>query len=423
MAATLPARAQQPSASAQQPAVIVVQNDPAIALTGAQFTIAAGLDRQKTAQSGIAALVAECILRTPVGGTPLQAAIAENGGSIDYVVEGRDVRFYLEGLASSYGTALLPLLRAAFASPDFSRATVESARAAVLEKSARDQRLALTVGEEMLDRDFYWNSNAGLPQYGTSPTLIAIAPDDARAFFEATYRRAGAAVSAAGNTGTVARADFLRVLEALPAGRSFPVAISARPPGGDSRQLIAHRDIPVPWLVARYPAPSAASVDFGAMLVLATFVTRTLGEVAELPSVSTRPFSERGVGAIYNFGAEPANLTVYVDGGLGEPQRTFATALTVVNILGHAKMQGSIDDMKAAARGDFLQGAQTVEDRAWLAGLFAGRGTASDFQARALGAIQRTTASDLQRVAARYFGSPTVALVLPRSTQTADERN
>ncbi|MDQ2663475.1 MAG: hypothetical protein M3Y18_05500, partial [Candidatus Eremiobacteraeota bacterium] len=163
--------------------------------------------------------------------------------------------------------------------------------------------------------------------------------------------------------------------------------------------------------------------DFGPMLVLATFLTRTLGEVAELPSVSTRPFSERGVGALYDFGGDPASVTVYVDGGLGEPQRTFATALTVVNILGHAKLQGGIDDMKAAARGQFLQQAQTIRDRARLAGLFASRAMGADFQTEAVSAIDRTTSADLQRVAARYLGSPTVALVLPRSMQLPEERN
>ena len=86
---------------------IVRQNDPAADLIGTQVRILAGLDRQSPAQNGLAALVAEAILQTPVAGnTPLRDAIAANGGSIAYDIGPHDVRFYIEGTPDTYQTAL-----------------------------------------------------------------------------------------------------------------------------------------------------------------------------------------------------------------------------------------------------------------------------------------------------------------------------
>jgi predicted Zn-dependent peptidase len=182
-----------------------------------------------------------------------------------------------------------------------------------------------------------------------------------------------------------------------------------------SRQLIAHRDVPVPWLVAQYPAPDLRSRDFGAMLVLTAFMQRTLTDVSEVPTIATRSQRERGVGAYYNFDTTPANVIVYVDGGLGDPTKTFATALTVVNVLGHAKLSGDLTEMKAFAAGRLLEDTQTLEDRAWLAGIYASQHVRGDYLAEILKAIDATTPADLQRVAAQYLGAPTIALVLPRT--------
>ncbi|HKU67616.1 MAG TPA: hypothetical protein VJP85_07570, partial [Candidatus Baltobacteraceae bacterium] len=118
------------------------------------------------------------------------------------------------------------------------------------------------------------------------------------------------------------------------------------------------------------------------------------------------------------FDARPANVIIYVDGGLGDPTRTFATALTVVNVLGHAKLGGDLDEMKSYAAGRLLEDTVTMQDRAWFAAVFASRGVTGDYFSRALKAIDSTTAADLQRVASRYLGAPTIALVLPRTKQS-----
>lgn len=398
---------------------VVQQADPSADLIGTQVVLQAGLDRQTSQQNGLAALVAQSILQTPVeGGKPLETAIAANGGSISYVVDPRNVRFYLEGLNGTYGT-LLGMFHAALTKPDFSAKTIGAARAVLQTKISDSQRMPLDVGIDMLNRAFYSDS-AGMPPYGLPATLAGFSPQDAQTFFQQHYRRGDAIVSAVGNVGALTGNPFARVVDGLPQGASPQAGTTMAQLPSSTRQLLARRDVPVPWLVAQYPAPDITSKDFGAMLILTSFMQRALGEVSEVPTIATKSAAQRGVGAFYNFDARPANVILYVDGGLGDPTRTFATALTVVNVLGHAKLGGNMSDLKSYAVGRLLQDTTTLRDRAWFAAVYASHGVGGDYFARAITAINATTAADIQRVAARYLSAPTIALVLPRSQQDAE---
>lgn len=397
-------------------ATIVSQPDATIPIAGTEVVLAAGLDRQTPSQNGLAALVAESILRTPVGPSalPLRGALAADGAAISYEVDPRGVRFYLEGLASSYPAAL-QLFASALAKPSFTAATLRSARAHLDAKNAREQQIPLTVGVEMLNRSFYRNSDAGLPPLGLPETLARLGPAAAAGFFAAHYRRGDAVISTVGDIAAIPSAIYAHLLDGLRPGISSRVSVVQPKLKVTSQQLIARRDVPVPWLVAQYPAPALRSKDFGPMLVLAAFMQRTLADISQIPSVATLSNQQRGIGALYNFDTSPANLVLYVDGGQSDPSRTFATALTVVNVLGHAKLSGDLTEMKAFAAGQFLQGAQTLQQRAWLGAVFASEHLPGDYDTWVRRAVEATTAADLQRVAGRYLGVPTIALVLPRA--------
>jgi predicted Zn-dependent peptidase len=399
---------------------VVQQNDAAASLVGVSFLVRAGLDRQTMKQSGLAALTAETILRTPVvngtaPGIPLETAIAAAGGSVHFSVDPGDVRFYVEALAGD-APQVLGLFRAALATPDFSPATVRDARAELVKRIAESQDIALQVGLDMLSGASAQQANAGLPSLGSSATLAQIAPADVAAFYKTYYRSGGAILSAAGHLDSIDAALLGNLAAALPAGSTSPVAVQVAELHGTSRELVTHRDISSPWLIAEYPAPSIDSKDFGPMLVLASFLGRTLSGMADVPGAVLPTFESRSVGALYSYDRQPPRLVLYVNGGIGNPSRTFAAALSVVNILAQTKLQGSIDDFKAAAAGDFATGATTLESRAWLASVFAQENASPDFLARAIKAIGDTTPADVQRVARTYLGNPTIALVLPRET-------
>ncbi|HLX26614.1 MAG TPA: insulinase family protein [Candidatus Cybelea sp.] len=422
-AASIPA----PSVENAGSTTIIRQHDSAASLTGVALVVRAGLDRETLKQNGLAALAAETIVQTPVslaGGKAdamsLDTAIAARGGSIRFTVDPTDVRFYVEALAGDAGT-VLALFRSALAAPDFSPATIREARAALVRQIAQNQQVALQVGLDMLNAASSAQANIGLPELGTPASLAQFYANDVRTFYRNFYRRGGMLVSAGGRLDTLPGDALTSLTTALPEGTTAAVTVRVASLTGATHEIVAHRDIASPWLIAQYPAPRVDSEDFGAMLVLAAFVRRTLSDIAQVPGVVSPTFASRSVGAVYAYDRMPATLVLYVNGGLnGNPSRAFATALSVVNVLAAAPLQGSIEEFKAEAAGDFANEATTLETRTWLAAVFSRENASPDFINRAVASIAATTPADVQRVARKYLGNPTIALVLPRGTNLQD---
>jgi predicted Zn-dependent peptidase len=423
-----------PSVEVADGTTIVSQPDSSSTLVGIAFVVRAGLDRETLKQNGLAALTAQTIVRTPVslgpaasapatGSTsaiPLEDAIAARGGSIRFTVDPGDVRFYIEALAAD-APAVLDLFRTAIASPDFSPATVRDARSALVRQIAASQQVALQVGLDMLNAASSRQANLGLPELGTPASLAQFFSSDVRSFYRSYYRRGGALVSAAGRLDALAPGALQALATALPQGTTLPVTARIPVLNGATHEIVTHRDISSPWLIAQYPAPSVDSNDFGPMLVLAAFVRRTLSDIAQVPGVVSPTFASRSVGAVYAYDRAPATLVLFVNGGLnGSPSRAFATALSIVNVLAATRLQGSIEEFKAEAAGDFANDATTLETRTWLAAVFSRESSSPDFINRALAGIAATTPDDVQRVARKYLGNPTIALVLPRGTNLQD---
>lgn len=399
----------------QDGATVVTQEDSSASLAGVELTVPAGLDREQLRQSGLAALTAETILRTPVDGVALQDAIAAQGGGVHFTVEPTGVRFYVQAIASQ-APQVLALFTRAIAAPDFSPPTLDAARDRLVRAIAQQQEEPLQVGIEMLDLSKASGNNVGLPVLGDPVTLSQLGPADAQAFFRAYYRRAGSSISAVGRVDALGDAALSQLVLALAPGRSGIVHTRVAPIDATGQtELVAHRDVSAPWLVVEYDAPSVKSADYGPMLVLAAFLQRTLGDIAEVPGTITPTIVSQAVGATYDYESATPSLVLYVDGGIGEPSRTFSTALSVVGILGRSALQGSIDQFKRIAASRFLLDASTLEARARLAGEFARRTGSADYIDATLRAIDGTTPADLQRVARRYLGKPTIALVLPRA--------
>jgi predicted Zn-dependent peptidase len=393
---------------------IVTQPDSSASLAGVVLFAPAGLDRQSLTQNGLAALTAESILRTPVApSVALEDAIAARGGAISFEVDARDVRFYVEGTGATE-PALLDLFERALAKPEFSARTLSEARERLDQRIAANQQVALKVGMEMLERQSPGAPNVGMPEFGTPISLAQLVPSDLQNFYARAYRRDGDIISAAGALEGLPSGTLDRLAQTLQPGVSAPVVMKIPELRGASRQLVTHRNIAAPWLVAQYRAPALSSRDFGAMLVLSAFINRTLAEVADVPSLVSRSLTDRAIGTIYNFDAQPASMVVFVDGGLGDPSHTFGATLAVMHVIESTRVQGSITPFKAAAAGRFIEDTTSIADRAWIAGVFAQQGGSGDYVSATLAAILAVTPTDLQRVARLYLGDPVFAVVLPR---------
>ncbi len=402
-----------PAVRSSQGTTIIEQQDTAAPLAHVTFVVRAGLNRQTMSQNGLAALTAETILRTPVDGTPLEDAVAAHGGGVHFEVDPADVRFAIESTPTQ-APVVFDLVRRAFAQPAFDAKTVSSARGALLTQIAMNQQIALQVGMDMLAGQSAASANAALPSLGIPGALAQMGSADVRGFYAKYYRRGGSFVSGVGRLDALSAGTLDGLAQTLSDGDSSAVAVTLPKLQGTTHQYVTHRDISAPWLIAQYPAPAIDSKDYGPMLVLSSFMQRTLSEIAQVPGVVSNTVTSRAVGAMYQYDRTDPNLTLYVNGSIGNPNRAFATALSVASILAATKLQGSIDDFKALAAGDFVNESTSLESRAWLAVLFSQNGQSADYVARTLSAISNTNASDLQRVARAYLGNPAIALVLPR---------
>ncbi len=398
---------------------LIGETDSDAPVSGVQIFVAAGLDREAANNNGVASLVAESILRTPVSATgkaadalPVRDLIEASGGSITYTVDGRSVHYYLEGRSENLAT-LVALFGKAVAAPDFSPATLAEARKSLLARVGEFEGNALSVGIQMFRRSYY-ATGAGAPAMGTSATLAALSSADVAAFYRANYKRAAISSSAVGRLAPQL-GDALKALAlGLPDGPVSAVSERARTIPGQAPRIIAHRDVSAPWVIVGFAAPAPNSRDFGAMLVLESL----LSDAFERSSATTLGFIEKSVGAFYLYDSTPASLVVYVNGTQVDPTIALRELLVVSRSLSLKPLgAAALRHFKTAAEGQFLTDSVDLSDRAYLLGTFASQGLGSDSINAALQALESTTPADVQRVAKTYLQRYIVALVLPRQTE------
>ncbi|MDQ2909048.1 MAG: insulinase family protein, partial [Candidatus Eremiobacteraeota bacterium] len=347
-------------------------------------------------------------------GTPLRDAIAARGGALTDTVDGRSVRFYLEGRGADV-PSLVGLLGMALAAPDFSAAAIAAARAALTAQIGGNQASGLAVGIQMF-RQAYDPGKGGMPALGTVDGLAQLGPDDLTAFYRATYERRAVTASAVGSASPNLGAAVQRLADGLPNGAVVPVSEHSKPISAESTRIVTHRDVAEPWVILGFGAPSPGSPDFGPMLVMESL----LGDAFNRRSTTTLSYFEKPIGAVYLYDATPAGMVVYVDGARGDPSLGLRVVLVAARTLAAKKVDASsLARFKTAAEGQFLADSLQLSDRAYLLGTLWSQGLGNDPINAALEAVEHTTPADLQRVAKRYLQHYIVALVLPRDRPTA----
>ena len=413
LALALPAFAAAPAAPAA-PRIIDVTSAHA-PVTGMQLFVPAGLDRQPRNRSGLAAVVAQALIETPVDGVALALAAARAGGSVSYTVEGQETHFYLEATPSRFAE-VASLFALAIARPDFSPSAIKSATAYVAQRASAANGDGLAVGAAMFRSVYLARTNAGLPTWGSRATITQITAADVADFFRENYVARGSIIVGAGTAAPGLSAGEHVVAAALPDREAAKVVPSGQlPVQARSRELVTHRDIPAAWIVLGYDAPAPGSPDFAPVLVLESLIGQAVGRGLAPPLVSTPTDAEMPVGSLYLFDTVPSAVIVYANGAGGDPTLAVRTVATVIDTLVGAPLtQTELALAKAQATGNLLFEEATIADRSWLAGNFAREGAGEDYAARVLPEIAAVTPAQLRNAAKRYFTHYTTSVVLPR---------
>jgi predicted Zn-dependent peptidase len=392
-------------------AKLIAESDDDSRVSGIQIFFKAGLERQTAASSGVAALTAECIVRTPVDGVPVRDAIASRGGTLQYTVDGRSTHYYIEGRSERLPALVMTFARA-LASPDVSPATLGPARAALSARVNETRGAALAVGIDMFRRSYY-DGAAGLPTLGTTASLASLVSGDVAAFYKGNYKRGGVSASAVGLLGPALSDAMRTLLGGLPEGTPSAIAQKSRTIPENSPRIVARRDVVAPLVIVGFAAPPPASKDFGAMLILESLLSNAF----ERSSATTLGFGERAVGAFYLYDGTPASLVIYVNGNRVDPSIAIRELFVVSRTLSLKPLSpDALLRFKTAAMGTFVTETVSLADRSYVLGTFAAQGLGSDSINAALSSLDRATPADVQRVATRYLQRYIVALVLPRSS-------
>jgi predicted Zn-dependent peptidase len=395
-----------------------VHADPASPLAAVELFVRAGLDRQAAGQSGLAALVAESVLQTPVDPSPdtgqpmtLTDAVDARGASISYVVAAQHVRFYLEGTPDGLAAAA-PLVARALAAPAFGAGTIAAARAALADRIATEEDAPRFVGLQLL-RSSYYRGGAGLPALGDASSLAALTPADAQGFFARWYRRGDAVVVAVGSTGEATDAAGRVLGGALAAGTAPAPRLATRAFGAQPRRIVTHRDVGSPYVVLGFAAPALGDRDFPAALVLRAL----LAGLFEQPGATTQPSVFRAAGTIYGYDTAPAQLAVWLNGSRVDPETGLTAVDTLVRRAAAKPLAATVlSRYKDTARGAWALEAVSLDERAFAIGNAVTHGLDADAADDVGAAIARVTGADVQRVAKKYFQKFDVALVMPRAS-------
>ncbi len=395
-----------------------VSSDQGLPLAAVELVVRAGLERQTPAQSGLAALVAEAVLQTPVEPAPgsgrtvaLTDAVDARGASIGYAVAAQHVRFFLEGTPEGVA-ATAPLVARALAEPSFDPPVLEAARAVLGERIADEDFDPTVVGVGML-RASYYRGGAGLPALGTTSTLAAFTPADARAFYDRWYLRGGAFVAAVGHTGEATDAAARSLAGALREGTAAAERLVTRPYGAQPKRIVTHRDVGSLYVALGFAAPSLGDADFATAWVIRALLTSVFGRV----SATTQPPQLRSVGAVYGYDTSPAQFVLWLNGSRIDAAAGLGALDTVVKAAAAKPLTAAVlSRYKETARGDWALRTLTLDERAFAIGNAVSHGLDADAGDAVGAAIGRVTAADVQRVAKKYFQRFDVALVMPRAS-------
>ena len=386
-------------------------------LAGVELFVRAGLDRETTAQNGLAALVAETVLRSPAaapaGGAPVQLADAVDarGASLSYAVGAQSVRFYLEGTPDGVAAAA-PLVARALAAPSYDAATLTAARSALGERISNDEDDPRLVARAML-RGSYYRGGAGLAELGNASAIAALGSADVKAFHDRWYLRGGAVVAEVGNTGPASDAASRALVAALADGSAPSAKLQTRPFAAQPKRIVTHRDVGAPYVAIGFAAPPLGDRDFPAALVLRSLVTSVLQQ----QNATSVAAELRSGGAFYGYDAAPAQLVFWINGVRLDPDVGLAAVDTVMKTAA-AKPLGAavLARYKETARGEWALETASLDERAGAVGTGAVLGLGADATDAVRAALARVSAADVRRVAKKYFQRFDVALIIPRSS-------
>lgn len=386
--------------------ILATQGSTETPIESVNVFLPAGAAQQPLDHSGIAGVTAAVILATRVDRDRTLAQIAADAGaSLSYTIDPEDTRFSIECKDGDL-PRLISGLSAAIKAPD--AAALPSVRDEAM-KAARDAIAdpSMTVYAMVKQSEFAGTGYAMFDQ-GSPTALAAITSADVDAF-AGQYRHGHGTVIALSGYGTPASYDAVRSAFLGFPPNEAPHAVA--PPKIRANELVAHRAVAAPWVAVGYSVPSQFSPDFPVMLVIEALLGRG-GDVHSFSYGSAAQLPAGFVGGYYQYEAEPGMLVEFYNGvDIVSELRTLNTGVT--RLRSSTLPAALINEAKSSAEGTFLTSIATLDDQSWLLGRSVLSPSGISFENQLPARIKAVTPADVRRVAQKYLGTQTLAVVSP----------
>lgn len=366
----------------------------------------AGAAQQPLDHGGIAGLTAAVVLGTRVdGGKTLAQAASDAGASLSYTIDPENTRFSLECKADDLAR-LMSGLGAALRAPDASalpqarKAALQSAREAITDPS-------MTVYAMVKQSEFAGTGYASLDE-GSPTALEAATASDVEAF-AGQYRHGHGTVVALSGDVTPAGYDAVRSAFLGFAPDEAPGGLA--PPKIRANELVAHRAVAAPWVAVGFSVPSQFSSDFPTMLVIEALLGHG-GDVHSFSYGSAAQLPAGFVGGYYQYEAEPGMLVEFYNGiDIVNELRTLNAGVS--RLRSTTLPAALVAEARSSAEGTFLTSIATLDDQSWLLGRSVLSPSGVSFENELPARIKAVTPADVRRVAQKYLGTQTLAVVSP----------
>lgn len=389
--------------------MIATQPSEDVPLVGAQVFVPGGLVQQPANKAGIASVTAALVLQTKVeGSTTLAQAAALAGGSVSFTLDPMDTRYYLECHEADFAR-LFHELRVALSHPDVSQLAEQRTRAIAGANALTGNPLEAAYA--MIRQVRYRGTGFALPDQGSSVTIAGLTRSDVTAFVSSYTRGSGTIVALEGAVTDPVVSAATHEFESLPA--SAPAPLPAPNPVVRLHQIVAHRNVPAPWVAVAYEAPGQYSSDFATMLVIEALLGSG-GDVHSFNYTSNELAPQDFVGAYYQYEVSPGSMIVFLGGASENLDQSVRDLLTgIARLRGDNISASLISEAKKTALGDYYLSVTRFDDLAWLLGRSAASPEGVAFENNVPQRIMNVKAADIKRVARRYLTRETIAIVLP----------
>ncbi|HEY5285121.1 MAG TPA: insulinase family protein, partial [Polyangia bacterium] len=402
---------------------VVLEENHAAPVVAFQAWVKIGSADEPPALAGIAHVFEHMLFKgTKKRGVGQIAREVESAGGEINAWTSHDETVYHIVLASRFFDTGLDILADTLMNSSFDAGELERERKVVLEEIKQgiddpERQAGLGLFQSVFDVHPY-----GRPIIGTEKTVRKLRRDDILAFFADHYVASNLTLVVVGDfDATAAKAKIAQAFSAMPRG----VAVGARPAQPEQSSLRiqgAVRDVKEAQLLFGFRTPAINHADIPTLDLLAILLGQGESSRLNLEVVRNRQLATNA--SAYLFSArDPGALVIGVSLPPGRVEDATRAVLDEALRMTFEDIPAEeLAKAKTILESDRVYDKETVQGYARKLGFFCAIADDPNFEERYLAALQKTTASDLRRVAAQYLRTTNLSIYVQVPERKASQQ-